>query len=441
MNNHINTNHLSKQLNCERRMIMKKYALKITTLLAALTLCLSCVTPTYAYQTIRNGSRSEDARVLQHYLNVVMNPSPNLVEDGIAGAKTIGAVKQFQRENGLADDGIAGYMTWQALTKAYERASCARLHDATLLGVYYIVSKADTNMVLDAAGAATSNGTNICVWTRHGGPNQQVAIYQRSDGSLVFAFAHALDKVFDVDMGSRNAQIWDGWYDANQQMALEGTGDGTFIIKLRGSNLCLDIEGGSAWAGCNVIAYPVHYGDNQRWYLEAVPASALSLELFQQKALSTWVRPVKATIKPISNGRQFGATRGNRHHAAVDWFVAGGDGTPVYAMEDGTVVEYCPGFYAGTDAVAIRHPDGSIARYCEIRTHLRLGNSVSKGAQIGTIIPNNTEDGGTMLHLELYRGDGTGNLSNTSNHTFRYVSGNFQRRSDLLDPTFLCSLT
>ncbi len=162
---------------------------------------------------------------------------------------------------------------------------------------------------------------------------------------------------------------------------------------------------------------------------------------FQQRALSTWIKPVRAKIlSVVGTGRGFGAYRtSTRLHAGIDYYVSNGAGTPVYAMQSGTVIEYLPSFYYGTNSVAVQHADGSVARYCEISTSLRVGDKVTQGQQIATIKAN-TLDGGTMLHLELYLGTATGSLSRT-NTTYDYVTGNYNRRRDILNPEFLLNLT
>lgn len=58
-------------------------------------------------KTLRKGDRGEDVKVLQKKLNVLA--------DGIFGAMTEEAVRQFQGEMGLAADGVAGPRTWGAL--------------------------------------------------------------------------------------------------------------------------------------------------------------------------------------------------------------------------------------------------------------------------------------------------------------------------------------
>lgn len=95
---------------------------------------------------------------------------------------------------------------------------------------------------------------------------------------------------------------------------------------------------------------------------------------------------------------------------AIDWYVSKDERTPLYAMTNGTVIDYIQKFYYGTQAVGVKNEDGSVLRYCEIDTALRVGDTVKKGQQIGTIKAN-TLDGDTMLHLELYRGTKSGSFS------------------------------
>ena len=168
------------------------------------------------------------------------------------------------------------------------------------------------------------------------------------------------------------------------------------------------------------------------------------LAALKSNTLANWVKPVRTSYLTITGtGRAFGASRssGTRYHAGIDYYVYGGDGVPVYAMQSGTVIEYISGFYYGTSAVAVQHADGTVARYCEISTSYRVGDKITRGQQIGKIKANSL-DYGTMLHLELYMGTSSGSLSNSYNTTYYYTSGTkYQRRSDLVNPEFLLSLT
>jgi hypothetical protein len=52
---------------------------------------------------------------------------------------------------------------------------------------------------------------------------------------------------------------------ANQQWRVISNGDGTWRIQNVGTNLVMDVEGGSTGAGARVLAYAWHGGNNQRW--------------------------------------------------------------------------------------------------------------------------------------------------------------------------------
>jgi murein DD-endopeptidase MepM/ murein hydrolase activator NlpD len=129
-------------------------------------------------------------------------------------------------------------------------------------------------------------------------------------------------------------------------------------------------------------------------------------------------------------GRKFGAPRdgGKRSHAGCDLIVP--LGTEVYAIEDGIVYEASAPFYHGTNSMVVRHTSGRYVRYCEIldeKERLSKGTQVKAGeviAKVGKMLVD------SMLHFELYSGEGTGPFTQRGN-------GKFQRRSDLIDPTVL----
>jgi Putative peptidoglycan binding domain len=65
------------------------------------------------YTDLRFGDRLPTVGVLQCLLN---RTGASLVTDGHFGKKTLTAVKAFQRQHGLAHDGIVGENTWRRLT-------------------------------------------------------------------------------------------------------------------------------------------------------------------------------------------------------------------------------------------------------------------------------------------------------------------------------------
>ena len=65
---------------------------------------------------LRRGSKGADVTKLQTALNAQGYDCG--AADGIFGAATEKAVRAFQKDNGLAVDGIAGRMTWTAIERA-----------------------------------------------------------------------------------------------------------------------------------------------------------------------------------------------------------------------------------------------------------------------------------------------------------------------------------
>lgn len=172
-------------------------------------------------------------------------------------------------------------------------------------------------------------------------------------------------------------------------------------------------------------------------------STSSSLEEFQNYAISNWTAPIRAKYLTIQNtGRAFGAGRSSgRKHAAIDYVCD--SGSNVYSMTDGVVTGYFY-FYEGTYALEVKNVDGSVVRYGEIQkaSNVSTGSNVTKGQIIGTVIPNTTTARSHMLHLELYRGTASGSLTDRSNSSYDFVSyKNYQRRRDLLDPTFLLQLS
>ncbi len=95
---------------------MRKMTKRLTALAAAAFMLFAAgAFPAAAaadYPVIKSGSKGADALATQHLLNYRGYP---VLEDGIAGSKTVSAIKAFQSANGLTPDGIAGKKTFEAL--------------------------------------------------------------------------------------------------------------------------------------------------------------------------------------------------------------------------------------------------------------------------------------------------------------------------------------
>ena len=126
--------------------------------------------------------------------------------------------------------------------------------------------------------------------------------------------------------------------------------------------------------------------------------------------------------------RSFGSPRdgGKRKHAGCDLYAPAG--TEILAVEDGKVVAGPYLFYDVVYAIEVQHASG-IVRYGEI-SHvapgIQIGSAVKAGQVIAFVGKMKTVSQ-SMLHFELYRGDGHGPLTDRNHPPF-------SRRSDLIDP-------
>ncbi len=349
-----------------------------------------------SYSTVRKGDKGETVKTLQVMLNVV--DKAGLTEDGIFGSGTQTAVKNFQKANKLDVDGIVGPKTWDALVKKYEdKTSNLKIGSGN-----YNPGSLAKGKSYSIKGKITSSYKITSV---------TVGVYKTNGTATSY-----------VKTVNPNAKSYDiNGVDKYIKFGSLAVGTYDFVVK------ATDASGTTKTLVCNEFKVTN----------DAVAA-------FKEKALANWAAPVKKTgFYSISTGaRYFGASRngGSRAHAGIDIHYASGKGVAVYAMESGKVTEYSANFYGGMQAIAVQHADGSVARYCEISTSLRVGDKVTKGDKIATIAKSNI-GGSTMLHLELYLGTTSGRLTNSSTKTYKYVAQKtYNRRSDLIDPTFVKDL-
>lgn len=100
---------------------------------------------------LRPGSSGPFVRDMQLALNSRLNPSPNLIVNGVMTAQTELAVRAFQRANWLEEDGIAGPGTLDALYNT--EAAAPILHNVTY------VSQPTATTCWAAATAMLKNAT------------------------------------------------------------------------------------------------------------------------------------------------------------------------------------------------------------------------------------------------------------------------------------------
>lgn len=143
----------------------------------------------------------------------------------------------------------------------------------------------------------------------------------------------------------------------------------------------------------------------------------------------------KVTSSFTVSQQAFGAGRGgDRVHAATDLYRMLNE--PVVAVAPGVIIRPLYFFYLGTFAIEVRHSGGFVVRYGEltgaIPKSVKNNNKVKMGQIVGYIARVGTKTlMEPMLHFELYSGAASGSLNSS-----KTINGiNYQRRSDLLNPT------
>jgi murein DD-endopeptidase MepM/ murein hydrolase activator NlpD len=163
--------------------------------------------------------------------------------------------------------------------------------------------------------------------------------------------------------------------------------------------------------------------------------------------------------------RSFGSSRngGARHHAGCDLYAP--VGSKIYSMADGIIEDY-RNFYGQTYVLVINH-DGKIFRYGEIQPpaanhgytkdipsenvrkglavpftrgmKIKRGQHIAYVGQLRLLNKNTSKIENykqSMLHIEIFSGDGHGELTEPDNKKYTNVPArNYMRRSDLLAPT------
>lgn len=78
----------------------------------------------YPGYPVRRGASGEDVVYIQTALSAIRSAVPSIRQiaaDGVFGAQTEAAVREFQEYYGLVTDGIVGSLTWQAINQEYAR--------------------------------------------------------------------------------------------------------------------------------------------------------------------------------------------------------------------------------------------------------------------------------------------------------------------------------
>lgn len=152
-------------------------------------------------------------------------------------------------------------------------------------GYYQIKSAADTNYVLDIAGASDYEGASALIWQNGNADNttdmnQKFKIEKASGNYYYIKYAKSnqcLD-VYNGEMVNETDIIQWPYHGADNQLwQIEKTTDGYYTIKSKQNGLYMDIYRGDMSNGTNVQCYQWNGAMNQKWILSPARVNGVAI--------------------------------------------------------------------------------------------------------------------------------------------------------------------
>ncbi len=178
-------------------------------------------------------------------------------------------------------------------------------------GEIYEIYFADTTKVLDVNGPSKANKANVTLWERSDQDNQKFrAIYNSDDGTYTFKCIYStlvIDALGGVAGNGVNIAQYEAHnpYTDNQRWYVEENPNGTYSIRSKLGNYCLDITGGDVggYNGQNAELYTSHRGRAQqfRFVKYEKPKSEFGEKVTDFEEGIYQIKTKKDTVIDISN--------------------------------------------------------------------------------------------------------------------------------------------
>lgn len=137
-------------------------------------------------------------------------------------------------------------------------------------GTYTIQTALSSNLLLDVAGGATTNKTNIQIYSANDTASQKFKVQAVGDGYYKI-ISERSGKALDVSGGSMgsgaNVQQYTWNNSAAQLWKFVDAGNGSYYIQSKLGNF-LDVQGGYPKSGTNVQVYSFNKTASQKWILD-----------------------------------------------------------------------------------------------------------------------------------------------------------------------------
>jgi glucosylceramidase len=137
---------------------------------------------------------------------------------------------------------------------------------------YYAIVGVESGKALDVRGGPSAVAVHAAIqqWDFAGADNQVWRLEPTGDGSFEI-FSKDTDLLLDVPWGSMDnstpIQLYPAAGGDNERWSLISTGEGSFVILGKNSGKCLNVASGSVDNGAGIVQYDCANAANQKWYL------------------------------------------------------------------------------------------------------------------------------------------------------------------------------
>jgi beta-glucanase (GH16 family) len=147
-------------------------------------------------------------------------------------------------------------------------------------GAVVTLINTNSNKALDVAGAQTTDGTNVQIWSSNGSGAQQWKLNQNSNGSYTLVNTNsgrALDVAGAKTADGTNVQIATINGSGAQQWSFRANSNGSYTLVNLLSNKTLDVASAQTADGSNVQIWSANGTAAQQWNVQPVGASTWRL--------------------------------------------------------------------------------------------------------------------------------------------------------------------
>lgn len=143
-------------------------------------------------------------------------------------------------------------------------------------GTYVINSKLAHIKAMDITGGFTNDGTNVEIWTRHGGvAAQQWKVEYHKDADAYTLRNPQSGKYLDLNgalaTNGKNINMWSGSGSCAQKWRIKKTTDGYYqLVSSCNEDYVIDVTNSFTKDGTNVLLWQNSGSDNQKWKFENI---------------------------------------------------------------------------------------------------------------------------------------------------------------------------